>query len=77
MWKDHVWKRQTIKDLTKTYGKSEKTVRTIIDRAETRPSIPISPQCVVCIFDATHIGDDVLLNAPKKGKGKTKTPKPE
>jgi len=63
MWKDHVWKRQTIKDLTKTYGKSEKTIRTILDRAETRPSIPVPPQCVVCIFDATHIGDDVLLNA--------------
>lgn len=63
MWKDHVWKRQTINDLTKTYGKSEKTIRTILDRAETRPSVPIPAQCVVCIFDATHIGDDVLLNA--------------
>ncbi len=63
MWKDHVWKRQTVNDLTKTYEKSEKTIRTILDRAETRPSVYIPPQCVVCIFDATHIGDDVLLNA--------------
>ena len=63
MWKDHVWKRQTVKDLTETYGKSEKTVRTILDRAETRPSIPIQPQCVVCIFDVTHLGEDLLLTA--------------
>jgi hypothetical protein len=63
MWKDHVWKRQTVKDLTETYGKSEKTVRNILDRAETRPSVYIPPQCVVCIFDVTHLGEDLLLTA--------------
>ena len=63
VWKDHVWKRQTVKDLTETYRKSEKTIRHIIDRAETRPSVPIPPRQVVCVFDATHLGDDVLLAA--------------
>jgi hypothetical protein len=29
----------------------------------TRQSLPIPPQEVVCIFDATHIGDDILLVA--------------
>lgn len=63
MWEDHVWKRQTIKDLVKTYQKSEKTIRTILDRAQIRPSVSIKPCPVICIFDATHVGDAILLNA--------------
>lgn len=41
----------------------ERTIRRILDRAETRPSPNTPSQDVVCIFDATHIGDDILLVA--------------
>lgn len=63
MWRDHVWKRQTVNDLRTAYHKSEKTIRTIIDKAEVRPSATFTPQPVVCIFDATHLGEDTLLAA--------------
>lgn len=58
-----MWKRQTVSDLKTTYKKSEKTIRTIIDRANVRTSITLAPQSVVCIFDATHLGLDTLLAA--------------
>ena len=58
-----MWKRQTVSDLKTTYKKSEKTIRTIIDRAKIRTSITHEPQPVVCIFDATHLGEDTLLAA--------------
>ena len=63
IWNDHVWKRQTVNDLTATYERSERTIRHIIDRTETRKSLNIEPQEVVCIFDATHLGEDLLLTA--------------
>lgn len=63
MWKEHVWKRQTVRDLTETYGKSERTIRYILDRSKTRKSLNIEPQEVTCIFDATHLGNDLLLTA--------------
>ncbi len=56
-------------DLTETYGKSEKTIRHILDRAKTRPSSTVPPQKVVGIFDATHIGDDILLTAREPNLG--------
>jgi hypothetical protein len=58
-----VWKRQTIQDLKITYQKSEKTIRTILDKAHVRTSTVIVPQSVVCIFDATHLGEETLLAA--------------
>lgn len=58
-----MWKRQTVNDLRVAYHKSEKTIRTIIDRAKIKPSVAITPQSAVCIFDATHIGKDLLLAA--------------
>jgi hypothetical protein len=58
-----VWKRQTVNDLRETYGMGERTIRRILDRTETRPSSNTPSQNVVCIFDATHIGDDILLVA--------------
>lgn len=63
IWNEHVWKRQTVKDLKDRYCKSEKTIRNIIDKVKTRPNQQIKKQSVVAIFDATHIGDDCLLMA--------------
>jgi hypothetical protein len=34
-----------------------------LDEAETRKSLGISPQKIICIFDATHIGENLLLTA--------------
>jgi len=58
-----VWKRQTVKDLFETYNKSEKTIRTLLDLAPVRVSQKHTPQSVVCVFDATHIGEELLLVA--------------
>lgn len=58
-----MWKRQTVNNLKTTYHKSEKTIRTIIDKANVRTSVTLAPQPVVCIFDATHLGEDTLLAA--------------
>lgn len=58
-----MWKRQTIHDLTEKFGKGKDTIRKILDRVETRPSVALPPQAVVCIFDATHLGEDTLLAA--------------
>lgn len=63
MWNDHIWKRQTVKDLAERYNKSEKTIRTELDKAHARPSQIRTPEPVVCVFDATHIGGDILLTA--------------
>ena len=63
VWREHVWKRQTIHDLTERYGKGKDTIRKILDRALVRPSVTLPPQPVVCIFDATHLGEDTLLAA--------------
>lgn len=63
IWRDHVWKRQTIHDLTERFGKGKDTIRKILDRAEARPSVALPSQSVVAIFDATHFGEDTLLAA--------------
>lgn len=35
----------------------------MLDRSRTRKSLNIKPQAVTCIFDATHLGEDLLLTA--------------
>lgn len=45
------------------YGKGKDWVRGTIDAATVRDAAPTPPQPVVCVFDATHIGDEVLLVA--------------
>ena len=67
MWNEHVWKRQTVHDLTEKYGLSEKTIRTRLDDASVRQRASALPQAVVCIFDASHFGEETLLvaRAPK------------
>lgn len=54
-------------NLTEKYNFSEKTVRTILDKATIRQKQNIQPMDVVCVFDATHFGQEVLLaaRAPK------------
>lgn len=63
IWQEHIWKRQTVADLTESYGRSEKTIRKILDTATTRQPTEVTPQSVVGIFDATHLGKDRLLVA--------------
>jgi len=63
IWDEHIWQRQTVRDLKFKYHKSEKTIRTIIDRVQTRSPQQIKPQSLVAVFDATHFGDDCLLMA--------------
>ena len=50
-------------DLTETYSRSEKTIRAVLDRAHARLSQTHTPESVVCVFDATHIGEEILLTA--------------
>ena len=45
------------------YGKGKNWVRKTIDDSPVRKSVSFSPRTVICIFDATHLGDDVLLTA--------------
>jgi hypothetical protein len=58
-----VWKRQTIKDLEERYKKSRGTIRKILDQVEITSGTPPPPQSVVCVFDASHFGEDTLLAA--------------
>ena len=45
------------------YDRGKDWVRKTIDAAETRDSPGLESQPVVCVFDATHIGDQTLLVA--------------
>lgn len=63
MWREHVWRRQTVADLQWKYGHSEKTIRTLLDEAKTSKRKLIEPQPVVAVFDATHLGEQTLLVA--------------
>ena len=45
------------------YDKGKNWVRKTIDTSRVRKSTSITPQAVVCIFDATHLGEEVLLTA--------------
>ncbi len=63
MWNEHVWKRQTVADLKETYRKGEHTIRRILDRAPIRKSVNVKTQTVVCVFDASHLGEETLLVA--------------
>lgn len=67
IWNDHVWKRQTVADLKDKYKCGEKTIRRILDKAPLRKKQDIAPQEVVCVFDASRIGSEILLvaRAPK------------
>ncbi len=47
----------------KHYHKGKNWIRNTIDDAQTRGSVAIPPQPVVCVFDATKIGDELLLVA--------------
>lgn len=38
-------------------------MRTFLDKASVRKTIAAEPQTVVCVFDATHLGDETLLVA--------------
>lgn len=67
IWNEHVWKRQTVEDLRGRYGKGKNWIRNAIDKASIRQKQNIQPTDVVCVFDATHFGEEVLLaaRAPK------------
>ena len=58
-----MWKRQTVADLKETYGKGEHTIRRILDRTLIRKSVNPKTQTVVCVFDASHLGEETLLVA--------------
>ena len=47
----------------KRYDRGKNWVRKTIDDSHVRKSIVIPPQSVVAIFDATHLGEEVLLTA--------------
>lgn len=61
IWKEHIWKRQTVADLEEKYVKGEHTIRRILDRAKVQPRTEVEPEPVVAVFDGTHIGDEILL----------------
>ena len=61
IWEKHVWQRQTIKDLREQYGKGKNWIRKALDESSVRKSLDLPPQEVVCIFDCTHLGEEVLL----------------
>lgn len=63
IWHDHVWKRQTVSDLTETYQCGEKTIRRKLDEVKLKKKKPIESQKVVAVFDATHLGEQTLLMA--------------
>ena len=69
LWQEHVWERQTIKQLTKRYSKGKDWVRKNIDAATVRNRMVVEPQPVVCVFDATKIYGELLLaaRAPRLG----------
>lgn len=58
-----MWRRQTGGDIRRSYGKGKNWIRAAIDNATTRKRASLPPQEVVCIFDATHIGEGILLVA--------------
>jgi len=58
-----VWKRQTIGNLAERHGLGARTVRRILDQAPVKAQWKEESRAVVCIFDATTIGSDILLAA--------------
>ncbi len=63
IFSDHVWKRQTTKDLAESYGRSIDWIRRTLDKADLKRPPQESTGKVVLIFDATHFGNDTLLVA--------------
>lgn len=63
IWHDHVWRRQTITDLKNEYDCGEKTIRRTLDQVRLKKRKEIEPQPIVVVFDATHLGEQILLVA--------------
>jgi hypothetical protein len=63
IWRDHVWRRQTVADLKKKYTCGEKTIRRTLDQVKLKKRKEIKPQSIVAVFDATHLGEQTLLVA--------------
>ncbi len=61
IWNEHVWKRQTITDLQERFGRGRNWIKKTLDKSEARSSLDIQPQEIICVFDATHIGENILL----------------
>ena len=58
-----MWKRQTVNDLKTSYQKGEHTIRRILDRTVTQKGVRPQAQSVVCVFDASRLGEETLLVA--------------
>lgn len=69
VWNEHVWKRQTISNLQERFGKGRNWVKKVLDKSDVRERLNISPQKIICIFDATHIGENLLLTAREPNLG--------
>ena len=52
LWQKYIWHRQTIKQLAKSYSKSERWIRQQLEKVSTRQAI-IKPQPVVVAADTT------------------------
>lgn len=63
IWHEHVWQRQTVSDLRGRYHKGKNWIRRAIDAALPRDTNNLPKQEIVCVFDATHIGEEILLVA--------------
>lgn len=61
IWNEHVWRRQTITDLQERFGRGRNWIKKTLDNSKVRSSLDIEPQEIVCVFDATHIGENTLL----------------
>lgn len=55
MWKQYIWNRQTIKQLTKRYDRSKDWIKRQLDQT-TIPAPHLSPQPVISIADVTFFG---------------------
>ena len=55
LWEDYVWKKQSLKQLGDSLGRSMKWVRTKLDEVDQREN-PINPSSVVIIADTTFWG---------------------
>jgi hypothetical protein len=58
-----VWKRQTVGDLGEKYKRGKNWIRKAIDKAKIKERDDTNIEPCVCVFDATHIGKDLLLAA--------------
>ena len=56
LWKEYVWKKQTISDLSNQYGRSKKWIRQQLDQAEVKTSNSIRPRSIIIAADTTFFG---------------------